>query len=66
MLSNMRYHTSIVVSMFHALGTLASSVRKLMKLGAFADRIDELENSARVLSTGQSCACPAMLICPVG
>ncbi len=52
MLSNMRYHTSVVVSLFHALGTLASSVRKLMKLGAFADRISELENSARALATG--------------
>ncbi|KAK9864122.1 hypothetical protein WJX84_012088 [Apatococcus fuscideae] len=52
MLSNMRYHTSVVISMFHALGTLASSVRKLMKLGAFADRISELENSTRILSSG--------------
>lgn len=63
MLSNMRYHTSIVVSMFHALGTLASSVRKLMKLGAFADRIDELENSARILSTGPSRPSNAHCMC---
>ncbi|KAK9858440.1 hypothetical protein WJX84_004256, partial [Apatococcus fuscideae] len=52
MLSNMRYHTSVVISMFQALGILASSVRKLMKLGAFADRISELETTTRSLSTG--------------
>ena len=32
MLSNMRYHTSVVIYLFAALGTLGVSSRKLMKL----------------------------------
>jgi ABC-type uncharacterized transport system fused permease/ATPase subunit len=43
MLSNMRYHTSVIISLFGAAGTLGSSSRKLMKLGAYADRIAEME-----------------------
>lgn len=34
MLSNMRYHTSVIISLFGAAGTLGSSSRKLMKVGA--------------------------------
>jgi hypothetical protein len=43
MLSNMRYHTSVIISLFGAMGTLGSSSRKLMKLGAYADRIRDME-----------------------
>ena len=39
----MRYHTSVIISLFGAMGTLGSSSRKLMKLGAYADRIREME-----------------------
>lgn len=36
MLSNMRYHTSVIISLFGAAGTLGSSSRKLMKVGILA------------------------------
>lgn len=52
MLANMRYHTSVIISLFTALGTLAASSRKLMKLGAYADRILQLENTAKEISAG--------------
>lgn len=52
MLANMRYHTSVIISLFTALGTLAASSRKLMKLGAYADRILELEGTAKEISAG--------------
>lgn len=32
MLSNLRYHTSVIISLFQSLGTLASSSRKLNRL----------------------------------
>lgn len=35
-----------------ALGTLAASSRKLMKLGAYADRILQLEDTAKEISQG--------------
>ncbi|EIE25187.1 hypothetical protein COCSUDRAFT_65142 [Coccomyxa subellipsoidea C-169] len=54
MLANMRYHTSVIISLFTALGTLAASSRKLMKLGAYADRILELENTAKEISAGMN------------
>lgn len=54
MLSNMRYHTSVIIALFSALGTLASSSRKLMKLGAYADRITSLQDVARHVSHGMS------------
>lgn len=43
MLSNMRYHTSVIISLFGAMGTLGSSSRKLMKLGAYAERIRDMQ-----------------------
>lgn len=52
MLSNMRYHTSVIIALFSALGSLASSSRKLMKLGAYADRIVSLHEVARHVSDG--------------
>lgn len=53
MLANMRYHTSVIISLFTALGTLASSSRRLMKLGAYADRIAGLEDVAAEISAGE-------------
>jgi hypothetical protein len=53
MLTNMRYHTSVIISLFTALGTLAESSRRIMKLGAFSDRIAELEDVAKEISSGQ-------------
>jgi hypothetical protein len=47
MLSNMRYHTSVIISLFGSVGTLGSSSRKLMKLGAYAERIRDMQ---RVMS----------------
>ncbi|CAL8461843.1 g1374 [Coccomyxa elongata] len=54
MLANMRYHTAVIISLFQALGTLAASSRKLMKLGAYADRILELEHTATEISAGMN------------
>ncbi|KAG9444196.1 hypothetical protein H6P81_015536 [Aristolochia fimbriata] len=42
MLSNLRYHTSVIISLFQSLGTLSISSRKLNKLSGYADRIHEL------------------------
>ena len=47
MLSNMRYHTSVVISLFSALGTLGASSRKLMRLSAYADRIQDMRKSIK-------------------
>ena len=52
MLANMRYHTAVIISLFTACGTLASSSRKLMRLGAHAERILELEDTAKQISAG--------------
>eukprot|EP00889_Picochlorum_renovo_P001322 jgi/Picre1/28352/NNA_003758.t1 len=42
MLSNMRYHTSVIISLFGALGTLGSSSRKFLKLGAYSEGFKKL------------------------
>ena len=62
MLSNMRYHTSVIISLFGALGTLGSASRKLMRLGAYADRLREMEAAmadirAGRLGGGGACRC---------
>jgi ABC-type uncharacterized transport system fused permease/ATPase subunit len=44
MLSNMRYHTGIVVGLFTALGMLGSMPTKTSKLKAYAQRIQELKD----------------------
>ena len=54
MLANMRYHTAVIISLFTALGSLASSSRKLMRLGAHAERILELEDTAKEISAGMA------------
>ncbi|KAJ4898758.1 ABC transporter D family member 1 [Raphanus sativus] len=50
MLSNIRYHTSVIISLFQALGTLSISSRRLSRLSGFADRIHELMAVSRELS----------------
>ncbi|XP_068658650.1 ABC transporter D family member 1-like [Aristolochia californica] len=50
MLSNLRYHTSVIISLFQSLGTLSISSRKLNKLSGYADRIHELMLVSRELS----------------
>lgn len=50
MLSNMRYHTSVVLSLFNAFGTIALSSRKLMKLSAYASRYCELADKVKELN----------------
>lgn len=52
MLSNMRYHTAVIISLFSACGSLAASSRKMMKLTAYADRLQQLENVAKEISSG--------------
>ena len=54
MLSNMRYHTSVVIYLFAALGTLGVSSRKLMKLSAYSDRISELEATIKNVGSGKT------------
>lgn len=49
MLSNMRYHTSVIIALFQSLGTLAFSSRKLLRISGYADRIWELMQVAREL-----------------
>lgn len=51
MLSTMRYHTSVVIYLFAALGTLGSSSRKLMRLSAYADRISDMQKTVRGLAS---------------
>jgi ABC-type uncharacterized transport system fused permease/ATPase subunit len=50
MLSNIRYHTSVIISLFQALGTLSISSRRLNRLSGYADRIHELMAVSRELS----------------
>ena len=63
MLANMRYHTAVIISLFTACGTLASSSRKLMRLGAHAERILELEDTAQEISSGAPSPCPSRMHC---
>ncbi|QCD98659.1 ATP-binding cassette [Vigna unguiculata] len=50
MLSNLRYHTSVIISLFQSLGTLSISARRLSRLSGYADRICELMAVSRDLS----------------
>ncbi|KHN31367.1 ABC transporter D family member 1 [Glycine soja] len=50
MLSNLRYHTSVIISLFQSLGTLSISARRLNRLSGYADRIYELMAVSRELS----------------
>lgn len=52
MLSNLRYHTSVIISLFQSLGTLSISARRLNRLSGYADRIHELLAISRELSIG--------------
>ncbi|KAM0940004.1 putative ABC-type fatty-acyl-CoA transporter [Dioscorea sansibarensis] len=49
-LSFLRYHTSVIMSLFQSLGTLASSSRRLNRLSGYAHRIHELMAVSRELS----------------
>ncbi|KAL2620730.1 hypothetical protein R1flu_000935 [Riccia fluitans] len=49
MLSNMRYHTSVIISLFQSMGTLAGSTRRLARLSGYGDRIHELMEVSREL-----------------
>ncbi|GAB4843881.1 ATP-binding cassette sub- D member 1 [Ancistrocladus abbreviatus] len=50
MLSNLRYHTSVIISLFQSLGTLSISSRRLNRLSGYADRIHELVMVSQELS----------------
>ncbi|XP_047321673.1 ABC transporter D family member 1 [Impatiens glandulifera] len=50
MLSNLRYHTSVIISLFQSLGTLSISSRRLNRLSGYADRIHELLTVSSELS----------------
>ncbi|XP_047326997.1 ABC transporter D family member 1-like [Impatiens glandulifera] len=50
MLSNLRYHTSVVISLFQSLGMLFTSSKRLNQLSGYADRIRELMVISRELS----------------
>ncbi|KAL3681209.1 hypothetical protein R1sor_024165 [Riccia sorocarpa] len=49
MLSNMRYHTSVIISLFQSMGTLAGCTRRLARLSGYGDRIHELMEVSREL-----------------
>ncbi|XP_057541613.1 ABC transporter D family member 1-like isoform X1 [Amaranthus tricolor] len=49
MLSNIRYHTSVITSLFQSLGTLSISSRRLNRLSGYAGRIHELIAISREL-----------------
>ncbi|OIV97514.1 hypothetical protein TanjilG_11038 [Lupinus angustifolius] len=51
MLSNLRYHTSVIFSLFQSLGTLSISTRRLNRLSGYAYRIYELMAVSRELSS---------------
>lgn len=51
MLSNLRYHTSVIISLFQSLGTLSISSRRLNRLSGYADRIHELMGISRELAS---------------
>ncbi|PKA66791.1 ABC transporter D family member 1 [Apostasia shenzhenica] len=51
MLSNLRYHTSVIISLFQSLGTLSISSRRLNRISGFADRIHELMVVSKELAT---------------
>ncbi|CAL9054400.1 unnamed protein product [Musa banksii] len=50
MLSNLRYHTSVIMSLFQSLGTLSISSARLNRLSGYADRIHDLMIVAKELS----------------
>ncbi|KAG2615837.1 hypothetical protein PVAP13_3NG049812 [Panicum virgatum] len=50
MLSNLRYHTSVIISLFQSLGILSISSRRLNILSGYANRIHELLDVSRELS----------------
>ncbi|KAL8034186.1 hypothetical protein ABFX02_12G011400 [Erythranthe guttata] len=54
MLSNLRYHTSVIISLFQSLGTLSISSRRLNRLSGYADRIHELLGISRELAARDS------------
>eukprot|EP00850_Spirogloea_muscicola_P015567 SM000120S25716 [mRNA] locus=s120:398087:406079:+ [translate_table: standard] len=54
MLSQMRYHTSVVISLFQALGTLAGCTRQLKRLSGYAERIKELKTVSQELQRSGS------------
>ncbi|KAK6925517.1 ABC transporter-like, ATP-binding domain [Dillenia turbinata] len=56
MLSNLRYHTSVIISLFQSLGTLSISSRRLNRLSGYADRIHELIGISRELSAARESA----------
>ena len=58
MLSNMRYHTSVIIALFSSLGTLGASNKKLMRLGAYADRIADTEAAVRSIARSSDGAHP--------
>ncbi|KAG8642874.1 ABC transporter D family member 1 isoform X2 [Manihot esculenta] len=51
MLSNLRYHTSVITSLFQSLGTLSRSARQLNRLSGYAGRIYELIVVSRELNS---------------
>jgi len=63
MLSTMRYHTSVVIYLFAALGTLGSSSRKLMRLSAYADRISDMQSTVKGLASSVGSKLLCLVIC---
>ncbi|XP_057496579.1 ABC transporter D family member 1-like isoform X2 [Actinidia eriantha] len=54
MLSNLRYHSSVIISLFTSLGILFGVTRKLDRLSGYASRIHELVLISRELSVSDA------------
>ena len=53
MLSQMRYHASVIISLFSSLGVLGGVDQQLKKLGAYASRINELKVACESVGSGR-------------
>ena len=58
MLSQMRYHASVVISLFSSLGVLGGVEQQLKKIGAYASRIDELKVACERVGSGERAGAP--------
>ena len=54
LLSNMRYHTGVIISLFTSCGILAASSRRFLKLTAYAERIREMQSICKEICNGEA------------
>ncbi|KAI5066208.1 hypothetical protein GOP47_0018832 [Adiantum capillus-veneris] len=54
MLSNIRYHTSVITSLFQSYGSLVFSLHKLNRISGYADRLSKMMEVAQELHNADS------------